>query len=69
MHPFLSLHTLAVQRGDGLLPEFVTLYKRQAATPQAANAGGKIDRTTKGRLRAQRPPSPGMRAARAPSRG
>ena len=69
MHPFLSLHTLAVQRGDGLLPEFVTLYKRQAAAPQAVNAGSEIDRTTKDRLRAQRAAGPGMRAVRAPSRG
>jgi hypothetical protein len=69
MHPFLSLHTLAAQRGDGLLPEFVTLYKRQAAAPQAVNAGSEIDRTTKERLRAQRAPGPGMRAARAPARG
>ena len=29
--PFLSLHTLAAARGDGLHPEFVKLFTRLAA--------------------------------------
>jgi hypothetical protein len=29
--PFLSLHTLAAARGDGLRPEFVKLFTRLAA--------------------------------------
>jgi hypothetical protein len=29
--PFLSLHALAAERGDGLRPEFVDLFKRLAA--------------------------------------
>jgi hypothetical protein len=33
--PFLSLHTLAAARGDGLRPEFVDLFKRLAAGADA----------------------------------
>jgi len=29
--PFLSLHTIAATRGDGLHPELLTLFKRLAA--------------------------------------
>ena len=36
MPPFLSLHTLAAARGDGLRPEFVDLFKRLAAGADAA---------------------------------
>jgi hypothetical protein len=30
MLPFLSLHALAAQRGDGLRPELLALFKRHA---------------------------------------
>ena len=30
MLPFLSLHALAAQRGDGLRPELLALFERQA---------------------------------------
>ncbi|HEV7983067.1 MAG TPA: hypothetical protein VGP86_09250 [Xanthobacteraceae bacterium] len=33
--PFLSLHTLAAARGDGLRPEFVKLFTRLAAGADA----------------------------------
>ena len=33
--PFLSLHSLATARGDGLRPEFVDLFKRLAAGADA----------------------------------
>ena len=33
--PFLSLHTLAAARGDGLHPEFVKLFTRLAAGADA----------------------------------
>ena len=33
--PFLSLHTLAAARGDGLRPEFVKLFARLAAGADA----------------------------------
>jgi hypothetical protein len=33
--PFLSLHTLAAARGDGLRPEFVRLFARLAAGADA----------------------------------
>ena len=33
--PFLSLHTLAAARGDGLPPEFVKLFTRLAAGADA----------------------------------
>jgi|GEM_PF-1447778 hypothetical protein len=33
--PFLSLHSLATVRGDGLRPEFVDLFKRLAAGADA----------------------------------
>jgi hypothetical protein len=33
--PFLSLHTLATARGDGLRPEFVKLFTRLAAGADA----------------------------------
>jgi hypothetical protein len=33
--PFLSLHTFAAARGDGLRPEFVDLFKRLAAGADA----------------------------------
>jgi hypothetical protein len=55
MHPFLSLHTLASQRGDGLRPEFVAMYKRQATTqaPTAEDASNvcDINRASAGQLR------------------
>lgn len=31
MHPFMSLHTLANSRGDGLRPEFLRLFEARAA--------------------------------------
>lgn len=33
--PFLSLHALAAARGDGLRPEFLTLFERLAAPLEA----------------------------------
>jgi hypothetical protein len=33
--PFLSLHSLAAARGDGLRPEFVDLFKRLATGADA----------------------------------
>jgi hypothetical protein len=30
MLPFLSLHTLGAQRGDGLRPELLALFEREA---------------------------------------
>jgi hypothetical protein len=33
--PFLSFHTLAAARGDGLRPEFVQLFTRLAAGADA----------------------------------
>jgi hypothetical protein len=33
--PFISLHTLAAARGDGLRPEFVKLFTRLAAGADA----------------------------------
>jgi hypothetical protein len=36
--PFLSLHTLAAARGDGLRPEFVDLFTRLAAGADAARS-------------------------------
>ena len=35
MLPFLSLHALAAQRGDGLRPELLALFERHAGS----NAG------------------------------
>ena len=34
MPPFLSLHAIAAQRGDGLLPEFLAAFKRLAASAE-----------------------------------
>ena len=36
--PFLSLHSLAAARGDGLRPEFVDLFKRLATGADATLA-------------------------------
>ncbi len=36
MLPYLSLHTLAAPRGEGLRPEFVELFKRLSGVPEAA---------------------------------
>jgi hypothetical protein len=33
MLPFLSLHALAAQRGDGLHPELLALFQRHAGSP------------------------------------
>jgi hypothetical protein len=44
---FLSLHTLAAARGDGLRPEFVKLFTRLAA---AADATRSRIRSTTGRI-------------------
>ena len=37
--PFLSLHTLAAARGDGLHPEFVKLFTRLAAGADSTLSG------------------------------
>ena len=37
--PFLSLHTLAAARGDGLRPEFVKLFTRLAAGADSTLSG------------------------------
>ena len=31
MPPFLSFHAIAAHRGDGLIPEFVSLFRRRSA--------------------------------------
>jgi|RhiMetdeSRZDD1v2_1073273.scaffolds.fasta_scaffold34262_7 hypothetical protein len=56
--PFLSLHTLAAARGDGLHPELVKLFTRLAAGADATlsesaqpPAGFTFEQEGKGRLR------------------
>jgi hypothetical protein len=45
MLPFLSLHALAAQRGDGLRPELLALFERYARAETGLSAAIEPDRT------------------------
>jgi hypothetical protein len=45
MLPFLSLHALAVQRGDGLRPELLAMFQRYARSETGLSAGIEPDGT------------------------
>ena len=58
MLPFLSLHALASQRGDGLRPELLALLQRQADQERGLSARIEPDDGTVPPCRVEAQPSP-----------